>query len=593
METKQQESVSVQIYPLVARLSPDAFDLPVAIELISPLGFDSYSMIFTLLHLEQVVFQGDIHLEDHELDTLHNDGFLRLNRTIGLDSMASHMQVTQGCGLGIQLEVGFPHGLSAICASAIDIGTGPLRYGFLSDFLPTDAPSREEAVRFLLENHISHVQFYDWAYRPHQFAPPVSDHTPDIVYRDTMGKQIDLLLVKRLISRLHTAGMKALGYGAVYAAGLDYIQEHPQEALYDYLGNTIDLIGKFFIMNCALENPWRKRILEQYMYAVETVGFDGIHMDTYGFPKSAWDHHTVLQHLDTQFVSLITAWGEHGDENIFNNVGGWPAKQTGKANQAAVYIEVWPPHTHYHHLRVLINDALLSKKPVILAAYLEPFKSRGSDDESALICAQILTAAVCSLGATHLLFGECGAVLTQPYYSDYSILTTHEKSILRQYSDFQVRYRDLLYDTDLEDITESHALGENQEFEFKEIFTTDEAKNLIISKPLRLSFDGEAGSIWVVVKRSPKRLVMHFINLLNQADSLWNKAKLPISVQPNLSISVPRYSKTMHFFTASPDSNQCSARELFPKEVQGIRMPAQEVELESIGVWSTIWVDLD
>ncbi len=146
-----------------------------------------------------------------------------------------------------------------------------------------------------------------------------------------------------------------------------------------------------------LDSPgWRENILKQYRYAVDTVGFDGIHMDTYGYPKSGWGYKSESSHsLEGSFISFIEEWGRHGDENIFNNVGGWPAKSTASEDQEACYIEVWEPHRRYHHLRTMIGEVLPAGKPVIIAAYLEPFKIRDEKKDitgdGPIIAAKLLT----------------------------------------------------------------------------------------------------------------------------------------------------------------------------------------------------------
>lgn len=80
-------------------------------------------------------------------------------------------------------------------------------------------------------------------------------------------------------------GMKTLGYGAVYAASESYYREHPEQALYTSCGEPFRFIDIFYIMNIKNDNPWHYHIIEEYAEAVKKAGFDGIHMDTYGFPR--------------------------------------------------------------------------------------------------------------------------------------------------------------------------------------------------------------------------------------------------------------------------------------------------------------------
>jgi hypothetical protein len=94
-------------------------------------------------------------------------------------------------------------------------------------------------------------------------------------------------------------------------------------------------------------------------------------------------------------------------------------------------------------------------------------------------------------------------------------LTDAERRVVQAYSDFQVRYRELLYDPASIEITESHVLGENREFSV-------EVDGLGASGA---SFDGEPGTVWTVVHRQEQRIVINLINLMDQDDSNWNTAK--------------------------------------------------------------------
>lgn len=470
--------------------------------------------------------------------------------------------------------------------TAVDSSPGPIRYGFVSDFTTSDERKIDGVVENLRSLHITHVQFYDWNFRPHQYWP---DDTKAEIYQDTMGKEISTRTLTKKIFAIQQAGMKALGYGAVYAAGREYVETHRKEALEDIEGNTINLINKFFIMNLGNRN-WRKTILDQYTYAVEQMGFDGIHMDTYGFPKGGWGYsdsemvNPEFDDLQHQFVSFIEKWSSHGDENIFNNVGGWPVLATSKAPQAACYIEVWPPHTRYSHLRTLVQTIIPERKPLIFAAYLKPFSTSFQTLDShvnPLMSAKLLLAAASVLGATTLLFGEENGILTQPYYSDYAMISSHDHCELSRFIDHQVRYGELFYGVDLIDITESHGVGENREFDFK-----------VDNETVNISHDGIAGTIWVTIKRTDSRIVLNLINLLDQTDDEWNTMKKPCCNSPSIKIQIPRYKKHMAIFADHPDNGTSDPMVLTQTHVQGVRGPSVEVEIPTVPLWITIWCEL-
>jgi hypothetical protein len=175
------------------------------------------------------------------------------------------------CGLGVLCEAG--DGESASCAVDIQGEIRAFRYGFLSDF--SRAETNEADVLAMAKHHVNTVQFYDWSYRHDTLVADFDDYT------DMMGKPNSFEVIRRKIVACHQRGMCAVGYGAVYAAseplprGIDW-------RLYARAGEPIRFIDVFAIMN--LESGWREHIVSQYCAAVQ-AGFDGIHLDTYGFPK--------------------------------------------------------------------------------------------------------------------------------------------------------------------------------------------------------------------------------------------------------------------------------------------------------------------
>lgn len=155
------------------------------------------------------------------------------------------------------------------------------------------------------------------------------------------------------------------------------------------------------------------------------IGFSGFHLDQYGAPQARatrrWDRSgprsrvvRLIKRLRRQFPFARL---------IFNNVNAFPVWATAAAPQDAVYIEVWPPHDQLGHLAQLLVEArrLAPRKPVILAAYLSVF-ARASEP-AALRAARLTMATIFSHGGSHLLCGEDGAVLTDPYYANHHVLT--------------------------------------------------------------------------------------------------------------------------------------------------------------------------
>mgnify|MGYP001608565632 CR=1 FL=1 len=430
------------------------------------------------------------------------------------------------CGLGILCES--DTGACESCAVDIQKHLRSFRYGFLSDFSRTE--TEEADVLAMAKHHVNAVQFYDWSYRHDTLVSGETDYT------DMMGKQNSLAVIRHKIDACHTRGMLATGYGAVYAASEPFAEEHPDWRLYAREGEPIRFIDVFAIMN--LESGWREHIIAQYRAAVD-AGFDGIHMDTYGFPKTALGADGGIVHLEDDFAPLIERTRAALPEAtlVFNNVGAWPVEQTMHTPVDAVYLEVWPPYERYEHLTQLIGIAKQAHKPVVLAAYPAPF--RLDTPQRALNAQLVLMSAIAAHGATQLWFGEENAALTQGYYADYTRLTTQQERLLRAYDDFIVRYEELLFDDTLQDVSMTHCGWDNEEY--------------LCDTPY--SVTGEGGRLWLILREQGNRKLITFINLGGDDSSLWNEGREEPNTVENVTLHVQAFSALKTAWTASPDRN--------------------------------------
>lgn len=435
--------------------------------------------------------------------------------------------------------------LSCAASTAFDVVDKPsdsIRYGFLSDFDTKDGASDAD-LEFLLKCHINMLQFYDWSFRHDELV------SPKMIYHDMMGKRKDFSVICKKIKGAHERGMKALGYGAVYAASEAYAQAHPEQVLYTSEGNAFRFIDIFYLMNIKEENAWHEHILEEYASAIELMSFDGIHMDTYGFPKTAFSQQGEKILLQEEFPGLIRDARKFLEKRkeecylIFNNVGNWPVKTVACAPQDAVYIEVWPPYEKYHHIREIIREAKAAcsgNKQVILAAYLEPFRlgeKEKPSEQMAGYAARLLTAAVVSLGASHLLLGEEGCVLTQGYYPDYTRMNKPLKEQMIRYYDFQVRYMNLFYAKDLQEVSMTHMGWDNYEYQCHFLW----------------SGDGETGRIWTIIRQNENIKTISLINLCGCSDDYWNRGKEQPHVQHELEFTVLTDGEVEGIYLATPD----------------------------------------
>ena len=338
-------------------------------------------------------------------------------------------------------------------------------------------------------------------------------------------------------------------------------------------------------MNIAEGSPWRKHLFEEYQSAISMMGFSGIHMDAYGFPKTAYSHLDAIPKkikLENELPTLIDETREnvHGEEEpylIFNNVGAWPVQRTADRKQDAVYIEVWPPYDRYASIAQLIRDARTyakDDKSTILAAYLKPF--REGKREKALPAAKLLMGSIVSNGATHLLTGENQTALTQGYYSDYTKLSDSEAEAIRRYYDYMIWYENLFFDPELQDVTMTHTGWDNYEYQ---------------CTSHKVSSYGEAGKIWMILREKDYRKCIYLLNLCGQSEDYWNEGKEEPNIQKDIKFTVQVDTPVEKICFSTPDGENMDAIELSFTERATKTGKFIDFTVPSLNYWTTIWID--
>lgn len=500
--------------------------------------------------------------------------------------------MTADCQAGENiLEIGlYEHGgyqvRSGECFTAFDVspvGEEPFRFGFLSRFLPSDEED-EADVKQMLTYHITAVQFYDWMYRHHQLL------SEEDVYTDAMGRMISGETVRKKIQTCHTYGMKAIAYGAVYGAEAPYTTAHPDQILYKSCGGEFDLIDFIKIMNIQEGSPWCRHIINEFRDAVRVMDFDGIHLDQYGYPKSALSSTGELIYLEDEFLPLINECMKELREekeiiwNTFNAVNNWPIEQVAQSDVKSLYIEVWKPFDTYNHLRKLIREARLLNpaKPVTLAAYIEPFCGDYPEREKE-VTLLLASAVIYASGGSHLVLGEENGILSDPYYVNYSRYSDKFISILRSYADFIVKYRDWLFDRTLREGTDTYlsVTGKDQSF-------ADNCSGQVVLNGAPFSVNFEADHIGVLFFRNRRLKILHLINLIgNNCD--WNEIKkVPEELLEAVEAVIVVDEKITGVYFTSPDYD---SGDLFPldwEEVSHDHGRAIKLRVPSLFIWSMV-----
>ena len=450
--------------------------------------------------------------------------------------------------------------------SALDVLADPLsrpRYGFVSHYEPgRDTAGVADQVRRL---HLNAVQFYDWMYRHARLLPPQD------VFDDALGQPISLATVRELAEAVRRAGSLPLAYAAVYAVGKQERARWSEIALTHSDGTPWTLGDDFLWIVDPTDEGWLRFFAGELRAAADNVGFAGFHLDQYGAPKLALRPDGTVVDLARGFPLLIDrVAAELPDARlIFNNVNDFPTESTARADQDAIYIEVWPPHDELGHLAGLAAKArlLAPDKPVILAAYLSQF---GDDEATASAAERLQLATIFSHGASVLLHGEERAVLTDPYYVRHTDVQDATLEVSRRYYDFAVRYGDLLFDPTAVDVTRTRIAPETQE--------------VTVAAPVPVATDCVAGALWARVVRGAHGLLVSLVDLSGQGDVLWKAPKRPPRPLADVRLRIER-TTPMSIRFASPESSP-SLQRLEPER----QARHDVVTLPPFSTWGLVWI---
>jgi dextranase len=427
------------------------------------------------------------------------------------------------------------HRGQVVATTAVDVRADPLsrpRYGFVADF------SAGRDVEPVVENarrlHLNAIQFYDWMYRHAALVPPQEE------YDDPLGRRLSLATVRRLANELAAAAALPLAYAAVYAVGRDEWPQWGDAGLYRPDGTPWTLGEDFLWIVDPSDPDWLEHFVGELRRATGAVGFAGFHLDQYGAPKRALRSDGGVVDLAVAFPRLIESVHAAlpASRLIFNNVNDFPTWSTAPTSQDATYIEVWPPHTRLDHLARLVQDArAIARKPVILAAYLSVFAE--APEDRALDAARLVMATVFSHGGSHLLAGEDGSLLIDPYYARNYRATPGALDVLRRWYDFAIAHGDLLFD-DVQDVTRSLVGGVNED--------------LRVHAEVPVGVDAEPGAVWVRAVETPHGLAVHLIDLTQATELAWDAPKSPPVMRADTRLDVLAPTGAVRVWVASPET---------------------------------------
>lgn len=460
-----------------------------------------------------------------------------------------------------------------VISSSFEVLSDPwerLRYGFVAEF--SDAVNTEKYQDWAKKLHLTAIQFYDWAWK-HEFVTTEQTH-----YADPLGHEISTAKIKELISAYTEIGATSCGYVAVYAVDLDGWTRWKDAGLYDSMGTPYQLGDDFLRVLDPADPDWLAHLIAQLQKASE-FGFPAFHLDQYGYPRIAMKSDGSRIDLADQFPKMLNQIVESVPEckHIFNNVNDYPTWRTTTTDQDATYIEVWDPHSSYGALANLVTKTreLNSKKPIILSAYLQRFGEIISEEDltRAIASFELTCASITSGGASHLLFGGDGRVLYHAYYVTNYLAAGSSLRVFRNYYDFIVAAGDLLYDPSRVDVSRIDAFGVNTEVRF--------------TSEVECSPEATPGGLWIRVFRGQTGITVHVINLLDQADAIWNEFKYPISTVASLGISIDAAG-----FSSLASVGRSSEGSLFEQKQMSENESRLETTIEIRGAWTVLNIPL-
>ncbi len=342
---------------------------------------------------------------------------------------------------------GLPVGTHAITAISMDdevlaeefvsvramIGDDPI-VGFATSF---DASSRPSVLRWLGQLRCTVVQVYDWM---ESYSRPLADTES---YVDPLRRPIELSALGQLIDGIRARGAIAQAYAPVCAADAVFARGHESWLLRRNDGSAESLGDLLQIMDPA-NSEWQRHWIDAYGRALDTLHFNGLHLDTYGYPRATLDAAGTVVSIAKGYDSFVRAVriARPNDVLSFNQVNGVPRGFTPPERPGFRYAEVWPPNDRWRHLEGLLERSagVAESQGDTLAIYPPVWDGERAD---ALRTAVLSEAIVTTLGAGILIWGDDYGVLSHPYYVEHETLLDGEIEIVLAWHRFALRCRDL------------------------------------------------------------------------------------------------------------------------------------------------------
>jgi dextranase len=369
--------------------------------------------------------------------------------------------------------------------------------GFVTSF---DDSSRGRVLAWLRDLRCTVVQVYDWM-DSYSTALSASEK-----YEDPLGRPIERSALQKLIVGIKSVGAVAQAYAPVIAAGKDLATEHEEWCLFRNDGAPESLGDLLEIMDPG--NPeWQRYWIQNYGGAADGLGFDGFHLDTYGYPRDARNVEGESVDIAQGYDSFVESVRKARPSEVlsFNQVNGVPRGFEPPASPSFRYVEVWPPNDRWRHLEgLLARSAGRGERHGDTLAIYPPVWDE--ERTNALRTCVLSEAVTTILGANVLMWGDADGVLSHPYYVNHETLDESERALALEWHQFALRTRDLF-----------RAATDTSWYEL-----SDENASVTVSWDGLTSPEPVGGSLFVRIIRGDDLVVVSLLDLSGNAKGSWS-----------------------------------------------------------------------
>ena len=148
----------------------------------------------------------------------------------------------------------------------------------------------------------------------------------------------------------------AHAYAPIYAVDLPFAAAHPEMMMSRNDGQVQSFFDMIELADPASEE-WRRHFAASYGAAADSIGFDGFHVDTYGYPRLAFDRQGEAIDMRAAYEGFLAFFrsARPADQISFNQVNGVPSAVKLPTGPGFRYCEVWRPNDEWRHLEALMD----------------------------------------------------------------------------------------------------------------------------------------------------------------------------------------------------------------------------------------------